>query len=84
MHGDNLPFDILAHMPIHKGPRPKIEEIQYEQTEMLNEEEVGSRILIVDDEPYNIDGVRMLLQVLTQQYHPNFNFDHKVDTAGNG
>jgi CheY-like chemotaxis protein len=34
--------------------------------------------LIVDDEPYNIEGVRMMLQLLTQQYLA------KIDTAGNG
>ena len=39
--------------------------------------------MIVDDEPYNIEGVRMMLQLLTQQYLPAFDLAN-IDTAGNG
>lgn len=32
IEGENLPFDILAHLPQHKGPKPALQEIEYEAT----------------------------------------------------
>ena len=44
---------------------------------------VQERILIVDDEPYNIDALRIILQCATAD-RPNFMFKERVDTASNG
>jgi|TARA_B110001450_G_C17632649_1_gene485883 CheY-like chemotaxis protein len=37
----------------------------------------------VDDEPYNIDALRIILQCATAD-RPNFMFKNRVDTASNG
>ena len=39
--------------------------------------------MIVDDEPYNIDAIKIVLQCATADI-PNFNFKNRVDTANNG
>jgi len=44
---------------------------------------VQERILIVDDEPYNIDAMRIIVQCATAD-KPNFMFKQRVDTASNG
>ena len=39
--------------------------------------------MIVDDEPFNIDALRITLQCATSD-RPNFNFKGRVDNASNG
>ena len=39
--------------------------------------------MIVDDEPYNIDAIKIVLQCATADI-PSFNFKNRVDTATNG
>lgn len=39
--------------------------------------------MIVDDEPFNIDALKIVLQCATADI-PNFNFRNRVDTASNG
>ena len=41
------------------------------------------RCLIVDDEPFNIDSLKITLQCATAD-KPNFNFAGRIDTASNG
>ena len=41
------------------------------------------RVMIVDDEPYNIDAIKIVLQCATADI-PSFNFKNRVDTATNG
>ena len=42
-----------------------------------------SRILIVDDEPYNLDSLKVIVQCATAHL-PKFNFKNRVDVASNG
>ena len=39
--------------------------------------------MIVDDEPYNIDAIKIVLQCATADI-ANFNFSNRLDTATNG
>lgn len=39
--------------------------------------------MIVDDEPYNIDAIKIVLQCATADVS-NFNFKNRIDTASNG
>lgn len=41
------------------------------------------RCMIVDDEPFNIDSLKICLQCATAD-RPNFNFKGRIDTASNG
>ena len=42
-----------------------------------------SRILIVDDEPFNLDSLKIIVQCATAHL-PNFNFKNRIDLASNG
>lgn len=39
--------------------------------------------MIVDDEPFNLDALKIILQCATADL-PSFNFKNRVDTASNG
>jgi len=39
--------------------------------------------MIVDDEPYNIDSLRVVVQCATFEI-PHFHLKHRLDTASNG
>jgi len=46
-------------------------------------EQEMNRCLIVDDEPFNIDSLKICLQCAAAEV-PNFNFKGRVDSASNG
>lgn len=41
------------------------------------------RVMIVDDEPFNLDALKIILQCATADI-PHFNFRNRIDTASNG
>ena len=49
----------------------------------MKEENKRFRILVVDDEPFNVDALKINLQCATVAI-PNFNFASRIDSACNG
>lgn len=43
----------------------------------------ADRVMIVDDEPFNVDAMKIILQCATAE-RPGFNFKNRIDTANNG
>lgn len=85
---EELPAGVLNHLPDimgHRSPVVKVveQEINLEEIEKPADLVVQERILIVDDEPYNLDALRIILQCATAD-RPNFMFKQRVDTASNG
>lgn len=81
-----LPQNVLQHLPeINQAQNyGKIthEVIDDDDSSQRATQEI-SRVLIVDDEPYNIDALKIVLQCATADIS-NFNFRGRVDTATNG
>jgi len=73
----------MSHLPelTNKKGGGKIEhEINiYESAEVVEKD----RIMIVDDEPYNIDSIKVIVQCATFDI-PNLKFKSRLDTACNG
>jgi CheY-like chemotaxis protein len=60
--------------------------MNFEQAMEMDEEKITltkDRVLIVDDEPFNIDSLKIALQCATIG-KKDFNFKGRVDTAYNG
>ena len=76
-----MPANVMSHLPsIHKrGPAPKLDFDLPEVSSSI----VQDRILIVDDEPFILDALRIVLQCATAD-RPNIQFKNRVDTANNG
>jgi CheY-like chemotaxis protein len=77
-----LPTKLTNHLPnIIQGKKDGTikHEINIESVSTLEK----NRCLIVDDEPFNIDALRITLQCATAEV-ANFNFKNRVDTASNG
>ena len=69
-----MPFNVLAHLPKH---------MQRTTQTVVESNTVHKRIMIVDDEPFNVNGIKVLVQCLTASI-PGFKLDDQVDTANNG
>ena len=67
-----LTHEILSHLPNANG------QIQ-EESNVLETD----RVMIVDDEPFNLDSLKIVLQCATIQVQ-NFSFKNRVDLATNG
>lgn len=79
-----LPSQIIQHLPNiknHIKPKGNFEEIINDLEDKPNL--TKDRCLIVDDEPFNIDSLKICLQCATVDV-PNFNFKERIDTAYNG
>jgi CheY-like chemotaxis protein len=76
-----MPANVMSHLPsIHKGgPAPRLE---YDLPDVASTI-VQERILIVDDEPFILDALRIVLQCATAD-RPGIMFKERVDTANNG
>lgn len=76
-----MPANVMSHLPsIHrKGPVPRFEHEVLDVPSSI----VQERILIVDDEPFILDALRIVLQCATAD-RPNIQFKDRVDTANNG
>lgn len=77
-----LPLKLTNHLPnIIQGRKDGTikHEINIDSSSSLEK----NRCLIVDDEPFNIDALRITLQCATAEI-ANFNFKNRVDTAANG
>ena len=58
--------------------------IEHEINIEENEEEIKlDRVMIVDDEPYNIDALKVIVQCASFD-KPDFKFKQRLDTAFNG
>ena len=74
-----MPASVINHLPSILGHKQndKTNVIQHEinigEIESAFDEIVQERILVVDDEPYNIDALRIILQCATAD-KPNFKF----------
>ena len=82
-----MPASLVQHLPSITGHKRIMQAKPVEEEIDLGDFEKGlivqERILIVDDEPYNIDALRIILQCATAD-RPNFMFKDRVDTASNG
>lgn len=84
-----LPSNILNHLPNLNlaGPK-KVTKIEHEiniDEDTVREENNPEieRVLIVVDEPFNLDALKIILQCATADI-PHFNFRNRVETASNG
>lgn len=77
-----LPSQVTQHLPNinKKANKGQFDDIDIE--EAFNNP-TKDRCLIVDDEPFNIDSLKITLQCSTLD-KPNFNFRNRVDSAFNG
>jgi len=81
-----LPAAITQHLPsILQGGKPKapVQEIYDDADTEREVEPEQARCMIVDDEPFNIDALKIALQCATIE-RPGFNFSNRVDSASNG
>ena len=83
-----LPKSVLMHLPnIHQAiaAQGKIDHEINIDSETVREEDntTQPRILIVDDEPFNLDALKIIVQCSTAHL-PNFNFKNRIDLASNG
>ena len=70
--------------PLKKGKFTHEINLDYEPAKKVDAAPVVSdRILIVDDEPFNIDAIKIVTQCATSHLK-NFDFKNRVDTATNG
>jgi tRNA uridine 5-carbamoylmethylation protein Kti12 len=64
-----MPASVVNHLPSILGHKKayssQIQEINIGEIESAFDSVVQNRILIVDDEPYNIDAMRIILQCAT-------------------
>ena len=75
-----MPANVMSHLPsIHKGPAPRLDFDLPDVASTI----VQERILIVDDEPFILDALRIVLQCATAD-RPGIMFKERVDTANNG
>lgn len=76
-----MPANVMSHLPsiYKKGPVPRFEHEVLDVASNI----VQERILIVDDEPFILDALRIVLQCATAD-RPNIQFKDRVDTACNG
>lgn len=73
-----MPSNVMSHLPsIHRGPAPRLD------YDLPESDIVQDRILIVDDEPFILDALRIVLQCALAS-RPNIQFKERVDTANNG
>ena len=54
-----------------------------EDTVRVEDNPEVERVMIVDDEPFNLDALKIILQCATADV-PAFNFRNRIDTARNG
>ena len=73
---------MLNHLPAIEGRTGLSQPIAEINIEDDNHQEID-RCLIVDDEPFNIDALKITLQCATAE-RENFNFKNRVDSASNG
>jgi len=73
-----LPFNVLAHLT-----KSQADQMGYLDTIGDIPAPSVCKILIVDDEPFNVDGVSCMLQCFTQRMK-HFIFKERVDVACNG
>jgi len=84
-----LPSNILNHLPnLNLGGAQRATKIEHEiniDEDTVREENNPEieRVMIVDDEPFNLDALKIILQCATADI-PNFNFRNRVETASNG
>jgi len=83
-----LPKNILAHLPNIHQAQAQAGKIDHEiniDSETVREGDTITqpRILIVDDEPFNLDALKIIVQCSTAHL-PKFNFKNRIDLASNG
>ena len=80
-----MPSNVLSHLPQLMLTKKNDVKIQHEIN--INNEVLSAvtqnKILIVDDEPYNLDAYITLLQCATQDMK-GFNFKERIEQASNG
>jgi len=70
-------------MTSKKGKFTQEINLDYEAPNRTDSLVLQDRILIVDDEPFNIDAIKIVTQCATSHLK-NFDFRNRVDTATNG
>ena len=86
---DELPSNLMSHLPSIVNPQKKGRftqdiNLDFDAPQKRSDSLViQDRILIVDDEPFNIDAIKIVTQCATANLN-NFDFKNRVDTATNG
>lgn len=78
-----MPANVISHLPGAMLKQKTVLPILKENKTNLPSMITQNKILIVDDEPYNLDAMRIILQCATSEM-TNFDFKARVEQATNG